>query len=211
MEKVESIKREGLAEEAVTGIVLPAEDGRTDEADAGGNGRLRITEVGSQPMRAKAPSRELAKKSAPIAKPETGAFHRTLGIVKTVLPLVQKALPLLDGNVAAVIANILAPSIQSAHVDLQPLEDGVARLRADHVSLHSKVEAQGTALKKMGSQLESLNDAAEKLALDQKELAEEVHGIRRRVSTFAWIGVVLLAILLVMNVLVLMRMAGLGH
>ena len=210
MEKVESIHRKAPADQGVEGAVLPPEDVRREGAPPEGERtRPRIAEVGSQTLRAATPSRELAKKAAPIQKPvTTSGFHKTLNVVKTILPLVQKALPLLDGNVAAVVANLLVPTFQSANVDLRPLEDGVARLRADHAAVKARVEAQGSALKEVGAQLESLKDAAERLALEQKELAEELHGVRRRVSVFAWVGVGLLGLILVLNTVLLLRVAG---
>lgn len=209
MEKVESTIRMKTADEGNNGSTRSAEGLQKEEGEAAGErSRPLIADVGTQPLRAAIPSRELAKKPLPIRKPESGAFHKTLGLVKTVLPLMQKALPLLDGNVAAALANLLMPAFQAQHVDLGSLEAGVTRLRADHAALQTRMEAQGTALKQVGSRLESLRDSAERLSVEQKELAEELHVLRTRMSVFAWIGLGLLGVLVLVNALLLLRVAG---
>ena len=208
MEKVESTIRKDPEDEGINQTGLPVEKAGSNGGAPADGERTRIGEMGAQPLRATTPTRELVKRSAPIRKPETGAFHKTVGLVRTALPLIQKALPLLDGNVAAAIANLLMPTFQGQSVDLTPLENGLAKLRVDQAAVQSRVEAQGTALKQVGNQLESLKDAAERLSLEQKELAEELHGLRTRVGVFAWIGVGLLVVLVVVNVLLLLRVVG---
>ena len=208
MEKMESSIRKEPLDVSGDRVGVTAEDAVKDSGGAEERERPRIADVGAQPLRATSPARELAKKPTPIRKPETSAFHKTVGLVRTVLPLMQKALPLLDGNVAAALANLLVPTFQTQHVDLTPLEDGVGKLRTDHAAVQARIEAQGTALKQVGSQVDALKDAAERLSLEQKELVEELHSLRRRVSVFAWIGVGLLVVLVLVNVLLLLRVAG---
>ena len=52
------------------------------------------------------------KPAAQTDKPT--AFQRSLGAVRMALPVLQKMLPLLEGNVATVVSNMLAPPFQSA-------------------------------------------------------------------------------------------------
>ncbi|HTB98553.1 MAG TPA: hypothetical protein VK716_16195 [Terracidiphilus sp.] len=172
--------------------------------------RLRIHEAGPQPIRASAPLHG-AKKPEPPSKPERSGLQRTMGVVRTVLPLVGKALPLLEGNVAAVLANILAPSLQGPSVDLKPLEGGMAKLRADQAAHQVRFEEQTVALKRMGAQIDTVSEAVERHSLEQKELTEEVYSLRRKFSGFAWFGVSLLVVLLAMNVLLLLRVTGVWH
>lgn len=169
--------------------------------------RLRISEAGPQPLRPVAPVRELAKRPEPIAKPASSAVQKALFVARTVLPLVQKALPLLDGNVAAVIANLLAPTFAGPPTDLKPLEAAVAKLRAERTSLQTRADEQAAALKRMEEQVEAAKDAAERSALEAKELAVEVEALRRKLTRIAWVGGGLLAILLAGNAFLLLRIA----
>ena len=175
------------------------------------NGRRTASEAGPQPLRATTPVRELSKRPAPPQKPERSGLQRTLGVVRTVLPLVGKALPLLEGNVAAVLANILAPTLQGPPVDLKPMENGLERLSAGQAAHQARFEEQGVALKRMGAQIETVSEAVERHSLDQKELTEELYSLRRKLSVFAWIGVSLLVLLLAGNALLLLHVTGIWH
>jgi len=170
--------------------------------------RLRISEAGPQPLRPVTQARELAKRPEAIAKPASTTAHKALLVARAVLPLVQKALPLLDGNVAAVVANLLAPTLAGPPAALKPLEATVARLRADYAGLQTRVDEQAAGLKRMEEQVEAAKDAAERSALEAKELAGEVEALRRRFTRFARVGAALLVLLLAGNVLLLLWFAG---
>src|SRR3974390_50020 len=45
-----------------------------------------------------------------LARPRSTGFQRAIGVAKTVLPLVGKILPLLEGNVVATASNLLTPN-----------------------------------------------------------------------------------------------------
>src|SRR6478672_6077152 len=68
---------------------------------------------------------------------KTGGFGRALGAVRAALPVVQKLLPLLDGNIAFAAANFLAP--QGQHVDLVPLESALNKLQTEQRTMRGQI------------------------------------------------------------------------
>jgi len=155
--------------------------------------------------------REIAGRLAPRAtKGEPpAALQRTAAAIRTMVPLAQKLLPLLDGNVASAVANLLAPRVLSAPaVDLEPLETAIARVRGDLAVMQDKSSQQDTALKRIDDQLETLKEALERASLDQKEAAEELTRTRKSVRTFAVIGLVLLLLLIGLNAVLFLYAKG---
>lgn len=149
--------------------------------------------------------------SAASQSPKHSGFQRTVSAIRTVLPAVQKLLPLLDGNVASVVANLLAPRPQGSRVDVAPIEDGLARLRSQHVELHSTVEQQTAALKRLDSQLTTVKETSERTVQGQRNLSTAVETLRTKVIAFSWIGLFLLVISIVLNVVLLVRIEKIPH
>ncbi|HZB88846.1 MAG TPA: hypothetical protein VE291_09335 [Terracidiphilus sp.] len=174
--------------------------------------RVRLFESGPQPLRATTPLRTVGRPAQPIARPETGQpprrFGRTLHALKTMLPLAQKALPLLEGNVAAALANLLIPGPVQRHVNLEPVERALTVVHAEHQELRGQLGAQGTALKRIGDQLADVKEATERHASVQREVTEDLEGLRRRVGRIAWIGFALLAVSIGLNVALFLRVGG---
>ena len=69
---------------------------------------------------------------APAEEPSF-SLQRIMSALRSALPLVQRILPLLDGNIASAVGNLVAPhphpqaSAPAPKVDLAPIEDGLAR------------------------------------------------------------------------------------
>ncbi len=122
-----------------------------------------------------------------------------------VLPVVQKILPLLEGNVAAAAANVLLSRPMGPAVNLAPLENALDRMQAEHGELRSQIEGQNTGLKRVADQLEMVKDATERNTLEQKELVEDLHRFRGRVYAIAWIGLGLLTVSIAVNVVLFLR------
>jgi hypothetical protein len=162
---------------------------RTDEAFHGALGR---------------PEQSSAKPSHP------SGFQRTTSAIRTLLPLVQKVLPLLDGNIALVAANLLAPRLQ-APVDLRPVEAGLAKLHAELSELHNKNAEHDAAFKRIGAEIETVKEALERSALEQKELAHEVSRSRARMTFFSVVGVIVLIASLAVDVVLLLRIQQVLH
>ena len=134
-----------------------------------------------------------------------------MNAIRTVLPLVQRALPLLEGSVASAMANLLAPMPQSARVDLQPMERALKVLHIELDELRSRSGEQSAELKRIGEQLEEVKSAADRQAARQQELSDDLNRLRRRVTVVAVLGLLLLAASLGVGVAVLLRTGRLPH
>ncbi len=157
------------------------------------------------------PLRPLAN-PARVAKAEPrSSLQRVVGLVRAVAPVVQKVLPLLDGNVALAAANLLTGRPEAPRVDLEPIENAVMKMRKEHLELRMGLADQSAALKRIADQVGTVRDSTERNALEAKELAREIHRLRARVSTFAWLGLGLLAVSLLVNIVLLVRLQHLVH
>jgi hypothetical protein len=184
-----------------------AESNTPTEAD-----QSPVSSSGPQPLRPTAQLRTIARPQQPIPRPEQRPrFGRTMNVIKTVLPLVQRALPLLEGNVALAVANLLAPMPQGTRVDLGPMERALKVLDIELDELRGKSGEQSAELKRIGEQLEEVRDATDRQAARQQELADDLDRLRRRVTVVAVLGLILLAASLGVGVAVLLRTGGLAH
>ncbi len=127
-------------------------------------------------------------------------------------PIVQKVLPLLEGNVAMVVTNLLASSRPEApRVDLEPLESALTRMRKEHIDLRLGVADQNAAIKRVADQVESMKGAVERAGAETKALGGDVQELRNRVNVFAWIGLILLLLSVVMNIVLFEQVRQLIH
>ncbi len=183
----------------------PAQRG---EAEPGGE-RVRLFESGPQPLRPTTPLRTVTRPLPPIMRPAEEPprrFGRTIGALKTVLPLMMKALPLLEGNVAGAVANLLIPGSTQQHVNLEPMERALTVVHGEQQELRGRLGEQSAALKRIGNQLEDVKEATERHASIQREVTEDLNSLRRRVGRIAWIGFALLAVSIALNVVLFLRM-----
>lgn len=160
---------------------------------------------GQAPIASETPA-ALPPPAAPVDPnaPKSG-LQRAIDAVRSTLPLVQRLLPLLEGNVATAITALMAP--QASHhpppqvkVDLEPVERGLAEVRTSHRELRTQVAEQGTSLKRVEDQLERVREATDRNTLEQQELVEDLRSVGSRISTFALIGLGLLILSLVLNI-----------
>lgn len=179
--------------------------GSDTEASAGAD-RAGAFTSGPQQLRPTAQLRTIARPQPPIPRPESQPrFGRTMHAIRTILPLVQRALPLLEGNVASAVVNLLAPMPQGARMDLQPLEHALKVLRMELEELRGKSGDQSAELKRIGEQLEEVKDVADRQAARQQELADDLNRLRRRVTVLAVLGLILLAASLGVGIAVLVQ------
>ncbi len=143
------------------------------------------------------------KPAAQTDKPT--AFQRSLGAVRMALPVLQKMLPLLEGNVATVVSNMLAPSFQSHPPDLTPIENALGKMHGELADLRKGSAEQGALLKRVGDQVDLVKEAADRISLGQQEMVEDLNSLRKKVTLFAWVGLVLLTASIVLNVVLLLR------
>jgi len=160
------------------------------------------------PERASSPRAIAATPRTSKSEPSAG-LQRTAAAIRTMVPLAQKLLPLLDGNVASAVANLLAPRAPAGPpVDLQPLETAIRQVRGDLAVMQDKSAQQDTALKRIDDQLETVKESLERASVEQKEAAEELTRTRKSVRTFAILGVILLFLLIGLNVALFVYVKG---
>ena len=144
--------------------------------------------------------------------PRTSGFQRAINAVRATLPLVQKLLPLLDGNFATAVGSFMAsqPSHHTppppVRVDLEPIERGLSELKNSHRELRVQVQEQVTSLKRVEDHLERVREATDRNTLEQQELVEDLRSVGSRISTFAIVGLVLLVISLGLNIWLLIQL-----
>lgn len=169
---------------------------------------------GPQPLRPTAPLRTIPRQQAAIRRPEPEPrprFGRTMTAIRTVLPILQRALPLLEGNVASAVANLLAPMPQNVRVDMEPVERALRGVRTEMEQLRGTHGEQAAALKRLDEQLADLRDAADRQSARQIELADAVESLRRRLTALAVLGLLLLAASLGASIFLLLKSGVLGR
>jgi hypothetical protein len=141
------------------------------------------------------------------SQPVTG-FQRAVGALRLAMPFVQRILPLLDGNVATTVANILGPHPGHAAppVNLVHIEDGLAELQADHRDLRGQVLEQNSSLKRVEDQLEMVREATDRNTLEQQELMEDLKAVGSKVNIFALFALGLLAVSILLNIVLYMHL-----
>ena len=154
-----------------------------------------------------------ASPSASSAFPSAGQQHqphprltgaqRAMRGLRAALPLVQKVLPLLEGQVFTTVSNLLAPHTTAPPADLSPLENSLADLRTRHAELSGRLAEQSAALKRMADRLEDslgqVQAAADRNALEQKELREGLQSAGRKANRVAILALCLLALSVAVN------------
>jgi hypothetical protein len=146
--------------------------------------------------------------------PKSG-LQRAINAVRSAIPIVQKLLPLLDGNFATAISSLVVPH-QPHHpppppVNLDPLERGLAEIHNSHRELRGQVAEQGTTLKRVEDQLERVREATDRNTLEQQELMEDLRSTGSRLTVIAVVGAVLLLVSLGLNVYFLFELQHILH
>jgi len=134
--------------------------------------------------------------------------QRAINLFRTVMPIVQRLLPLLEGNVLTAVSNVLTPRPQAPpapKVDLAPLESGLAELQAQHRGLREQVSEQNTSLKRVEDQLEMVREATDRNTLEQQELLEDLKVFSGKVKVVAFVGIGLLVIGVAVNLILFLH------
>jgi hypothetical protein len=133
-------------------------------------------------------------------------------MIRHAIPIVQKLLPLLDGNIATVVSNILYPTPAAPpappaaqRVDLVPLKEEIAELQAFHKELRERIAEQSNSLKHVEDRLELVREATDRNTLEQQELLEDLKSMGSKVNIVAAIAIGLLAISLLVNMALFMH------
>lgn len=144
---------------------------------------------------------------APSAPDESSGLGRAINAIRGALPVAQKLLPLLDGNILSAVVNLFAHH-QAApppppKVDLAPLEDNLTQLRTQHRDLREQVIEQNASLKRVEDQLEMVREATDRNTLEQQELLEDLKTFSNKIKVVAVLAIGMLAISLLINLALL--------
>jgi hypothetical protein len=162
----------------------------------------RVVQERQPATRSQALARSDARRGAPTA------FQRVVGVARTVLPVVQKLLPLLDGNVASAASNFLGQPARES-VDLTPIEHAISKLNVEQRHLRGQVSEHQASLQRIEDQLGALKEAIDRNAREQEALQERLKSLRKKVTVFGWLAFLLLAGSIAANVVFYLRMAHL--
>jgi len=145
------------------------------------------------------PGRSLPQPAADDDHVSSGV-QRAVNALRNVVPFVQRILPLLDGNFATAVANVLTPqSKPMAPVNLAPIEEGVAELQVQQRELQDQVIEQHTSIKRVEGQLEMVREATDRNTLEQQELMEDLKAVGTKVNVVALVALAMLAISVLLN------------
>jgi hypothetical protein len=145
---------------------------------------------------------------APDEEPSS-SVQRAVSALRSALPFVQRILPLLDGNIATAVSNLLAPHPQASaptpKVDLVPIENGLNELQTQHRELCDQVMEQNTSLKRVEDQLEMVREATDRNTLEQQELLEDLKSFGNKVKMVVIIALGLVAIGFILNLILFLH------
>jgi hypothetical protein len=155
------------------------------------------------------PGRALASGSAAAGTEQPSSLQRALSALRLALPFVQRILPLLDGNIATAVSNVLNPHPPAPPphppVNLAPIEDGLAELQAQHRELRDQVGEQNSSLKRVEDQLEMVREATDRNTLEQQELMEDLKTVGSKVNIVSVVALGLLAISILLNLILFLH------
>jgi hypothetical protein len=183
------------------GSPLPIGSGSRPALPAGPATPLR-TDGAPPPTRAAGGPTPILTAQAP------SGIQRAISAFRAALPIVQRILPLLDGNIGTAVSNVLTPRTHPAPapppqppVNLAPITECLAELQTQQHELRDQVVEQNSSLKLVEDRLEMVRDATDRNTLEQQELMEDLKAVGRKVNLVAIVALVLLAASLALNVL----------
>jgi len=137
------------------------------------------------------------------------AMQRTMAAIRNALPLVQKLLPLLDGNILGAILGMVGPHLHAQPapkpLDFTPMENGLAEIKKQHQELKGQFQMQDAAMKRLAEQLDQVREATERNTREQEDLVEELRMSGKRVNIVAFMAFALLAASIAMNVVLYLQ------
>ncbi len=159
----------------------------------------------------------LAPSPAPIAQSEavqpSSTLRRAVHALRAAVPYLPRLLPLLDGNIAAAVANVLAP--QSAKpappVNLAPVEESITRLQTQNRELRDQLADQNLALKRLDQRLETVREATDRTALEHQELLAAFKKAGKKVTVVAFVTLALLILSVLLNLALVLHIERILH
>ena len=128
-------------------------------------------------------------------------MHRAINAIRSAIPIVQRLLPLLDGNIATAVANVFTPAAPkpAPPVNLAPIQESVTELQVHHRELRDQVGEQTASIRKVEDQLHMVREATDRNTLEQQELMEDLRAVGHKVNMIALVALGLLAVSVVLN------------
>jgi len=124
--------------------------------------------------------RTSTRDEAACDQPATG-FERVLGTLRLAIPLVQRLLPLLDGNIGTAVSNLVSPQPKASPppppVNLGPIEDTLSGIQAGQRDLRAQVTQQNDSLNRVESRLAQVGGAVEGYSVAQQQMAAELQTV----------------------------------
>jgi hypothetical protein len=144
------------------------------------------------------------------AEPQPSTLQRAAGMIRQAIPIVQKLLPLLDGNIGTALTSFLTPPAPAAlpaapeppapaRVDLTPIKESITELQTLHKDLRVQIVEQNNSLKRVEDHLELVREATDRNTREQQELLDDLKAMGSKVNVVAAIAIGLLAISLLVN------------
>jgi uncharacterized protein YPO0396 len=145
--------------------------------------------------------RALSNAGSPRGDADPASGMQWMGALKQAMPFMQRLLPLIDGNIATALSNLLStrPAQPAPRVDLQPIETGLAGLQEQHRDLRTQILEHNGSLKRVEDQLEMVREATDRNTLEQQELIEDLKAMGSRVNLFALTLLALLVLSVLLN------------
>jgi hypothetical protein len=144
---------------------------------------------------------------APAQESDSSSLLRAVQAVRSAWPLIQRLLPLLDGNVITTVSNLLTskpaappPPPPAKPVDIAPLESGIAELKAQQHELRGVVVDQDAVVKRLVEQLELVREATDRNTTEQQDLIDELKAAGRKLNVVAFLAFALLAASIALNI-----------
>ncbi len=145
--------------------------------------------------------KSLVKSAQPAPRPSgPSGFQRVVSMARAVIPIAEKLLPLLDGNVATAAANVFVNRPTPKPVDFAPLEQSLEKLKGGQADLRATIATHAVHLDMVAAQVEDLHKSAEALRSDRDTLQEEVRSLRGRLTVVAGVSFALIGLLVLTDV-----------
>jgi hypothetical protein len=145
-----------------------------------------------------------------LPAPPPSGLQRAVNALRVAIPYFQKILPLLDGNLATTVSNILTPPKLAAPPAppapdlapmIAPIKQSLAELQVQQRDLKDQFIEQNASLKRVEDHLEMVREATDRNTLEQQELLEDLKNVGSKVNVVAVIAIGLLAISVLLNML----------
>ena len=164
------------------------------------------------------PGAALAGSLKESPQPISSGVQRVVSALRAALPFVQRLLPLLDGHIDTGDSNLVtpqhdAPSVSQLlpSIDLAPIEYRLTELKIQYREVRDKTVEQKVSFKRVEDQLGMVSEATDRNTLEQQELIGELKGVGKKINFIAMVALGLLAITVVTNIVLCLRILKVLH